>query len=54
MNLLVLCPHFAPDVAPTGDLGHDLAGRGVVGSEVRAQDEEVHVRRFSPIDAAAR
>ena len=25
-----------------GDLGHDLAGRGHVGREVRAQDEQVH------------
>ena len=32
MNVLVLCPHFAPDVAPTGDvmtrLGNELAERG--------------------------
>lgn len=32
MNLLVLCPHFAPDVAPTGEvmtqITHQLAARG--------------------------
>ena len=32
MNLTVLCPHFAPDEAPTGDIMtrivHELAGRG--------------------------
>lgn len=32
MNLLVLCPHFAPDVAPTGEvmtrLGNELVRRG--------------------------
>ncbi len=32
MNLLVICPHFAPDVAPTGEvmtsIVHELAARG--------------------------
>ena len=32
MNLLVICPHFAPDVAPTGEvmtsIAHALADRG--------------------------
>jgi colanic acid biosynthesis glycosyl transferase WcaI len=32
VNILVLCPHFAPDVAPTGEvmtsITHELAGRG--------------------------
>ncbi|MEY2405642.1 MAG: colanic acid biosynthesis glycosyl transferase WcaI, partial [Acidimicrobiaceae bacterium] len=32
MNLLVLCPHYAPDVAPTGEvmtsIATELAARG--------------------------
>jgi len=37
MNILVLCPHFAPDVAPTGD----VMSRIVV--ELAARDHRLHV-----------
>ena len=35
MNLLVLCPHFAPDVAPTGEVITSITGElaaGVIAS----------------------
>ena len=37
-----------------GDLGHDLARGCDVGSEVRAEDQEVHARPVSPMATAAR
>jgi colanic acid biosynthesis glycosyl transferase WcaI len=37
MNLLVLCPHFAPDVAPTGDVMTSIA------TELVARGHRLHV-----------
>jgi colanic acid biosynthesis glycosyl transferase WcaI len=37
MNLLVLCPHFAPDVAPTGEVMTSIAG------ELVARGHRLHV-----------
>lgn len=37
MNLLVLCPHFAPDVAPTGDVITSITG------ELAARGHRLHV-----------
>ena len=37
MNLLVLCPHFAPDVAPTGEVMTSIA------TELAARGHQLHV-----------
>ncbi|MCB1040476.1 MAG: glycosyltransferase family 4 protein [Acidimicrobiales bacterium] len=37
MNLLVLCPHFAPDVAPTGEVMTQIA------SELAARGNRLHI-----------
>src|SRR4051812_4300827 len=37
VNLLVLCPHFAPDVAPTGEVMTSIAG------ELVARGHRLHV-----------
>ena len=37
MNVLVLCPHFAPDVAPTGEVITSIT------TELAARGHQIHV-----------
>ncbi len=43
MNLLVLCPHFAPDVAPTGDVMTQIVEQlDLLQAGVESEIERLH------------
>ena len=47
MNLLVLCPHFAPDVAPTGEVITSIT------AELAARGHRLHVVTVAALVPAA-